>query len=118
MYEYAVKLLQEAKKELENVSKELGLDILAILGNERVSLKPSFPDVFEEKAKELSREDILKFFRAFYKFQSLTLICLDMVIMNGLKDSMNRTLEKKREVEKEIWKNYFEKLMGHEDRLN
>ena len=111
MYEDSLKELKEAKVELEKVSKELGFDIFSLLGSKRVSLNETFPSLLEER-KDLSREDVLRLFKVFFNFQRLTLICLDRVILNSLNESIKTTFEKKRELENELWKNYFQKLMG------
>jgi len=107
--------LKKARKELEDIATELKIDILSIIGPERVSLNETFPIILKEKSKDISRENLLRFFLSFFNFQRLTLICLDRVILTSLNESIKNTFEKKRELENEIWKNYFNKLMGEKD---
>lgn len=114
MQEDMLKKLYEARKNLEDIAGELGFDILSITGNKRVSLNDEFPALLEEKAGNFSNTDLVKFFKAFFIFQSLTLEALDYIIINSLgKHIINDMEAKKRNLKNDLWNEYFNKLMGN-----
>jgi len=114
MNEDMLKKLYEARKNLEDIAGELGFDILSITGSKRVSLNDDFPYLLEEKAGNLNKADLVKFFKAFFIFQSLTLEALDYIIINSLGKHIVNDLEtKRRNLENDLWNEYFNKLMGN-----
>jgi hypothetical protein len=113
MQEETLKKLYQARKNLEDIAGELGFDILSIIGNKRVSLNDNFPALIEEKSINFNTADLIRLFKAFFIFQSLTLEALDYIIINSLgKNIINDMEVKKRNLENELWNEYFNKLMG------
>ncbi len=112
MFDDSLGDLKRAKSELETIAKELDIDIKYILGNRGISLNQDFPSLLEEKGETISKEDLLRLFKAFFTFQRLSLMCLESIIMKSLDENIKKASEKKRLIENEIWKNYFQKLMG------
>jgi len=112
MFDDSLGDLKKAKSDLETIAKELDIDIKYILGNRGISLNQDFPSLLEEKAEIISKEDLLRLFKAFFTFQRLSLTCLESIIMKSLDENIKKASEKKRHIENEIWKNYFQKLMG------
>jgi len=115
MFDESLDKLKLAKKELEDIARELGFDMVSILGDKGISLNETFPSLLQERAEKLSKEDLLRLFKAFFTFQGLSLVCLETIIMNSLDENVKKTAEKRRAIENEIWKNYFQKLMGYKD---
>ncbi|MEQ8171496.1 MAG: hypothetical protein ABRQ38_21590 [Candidatus Eremiobacterota bacterium] len=112
MFDDSLGDLKRARLDLEAIARELDLDIKYILGNRGISLNQDFPSLLEEKREKISKENLLRLFNAFFTFQRLSLMCLESIIMKSLDENIKKASEKKRHIENEIWKNYFQKLMG------
>ncbi len=112
MFDDSLGDLKRARLDLEAIARELDLDIKYILGNRGISLNQDFPLLLEEKGEKISKENLLRLFNAFFTFQRLSLMCLESIIMKSLDENIKKASEKKRHIENEIWKNYFQKLMG------
>lgn len=113
MFDDSISDLKKARSELEAVAKELDIDIKYILGNRGISLNQDFPSLLQGKYDNISKEDLLRLFTCFFTFQRLSLMCLESIIMKSLDENIQKATEKKRTIENEIWKNYFQKLMGN-----